>query len=562
MAGVRYYIQSADIPRTQVTPTHSGDYEYTREDGAIYYRFGPKDEFIFKGADWVLLEPYLFNTCYEVVLEVERYCSGVYTLYWSGSFIMKANEVDLDRCLLSVTAKPDDAYKCFEEAAKDEVNVYTSGPVTTVAAYGGTIEEEVCTTIDTHGDTATLVAMLTTPDDSCLANPAEWGLKSNLVYLDGNLYTDYFPPEDLSAEGDWILEQVTTWQREVLTTDCTLGVPTPPPFGSGWAVLSEDCAGTGTAVFWRVPPTSNGAALGDYTRGRDFKEVIIAMVDAMGCGLSVKSDFFGLNTVGDAPTNSAYTYASTYLQYLTFHQKSDIKRKNAFSGSSSEAWVLKPADFFKDLELIFNVFPVIIDDTLILEHYSFYTSDVGLDASGAKMVKKLSYSGNEDVRTEMFYWAEENSSSEFKANPIEYNCGEKEEERRVLLFSTDLAYTEDPNNADKITDSGFMLIANAMYESNLIIIDANDPLKWTNLQPELHTYARPFRAGKINGVYQDFISWWPYIRQEPFKINLCCGDTFNPEELVLTGVGGLGPGTVERATYNILTDRLQLEIIY
>lgn len=545
MDRIKIYIESSLIPLTEVNPVVSGEFEFTKEKDRIYYKHEAKDAFKFdKKADWLLLQPQIADECGEVTVTVEKLCKGNYSVYWKGVFSIFDATINYDRCFIEVKPEVMDDYKCFEDGQRDEQNIFNAGAETTVTSLVGTYETEIC--FDPFYFAQTPVP----PQDECLDDPTKWCLKSH--------ESEFEYQENQAGEIDEGYGYRTEWHREVINVPCVGGVPTPPTLGTGWQLLNDNCGVDGTADWWRCPAQST-EPIGDYTRGRKFADVMDMIVGNMQCSLYIKSDFFNINPLGDAPTNGAYTYAANNLHNLTVHQQSDIKRKNAINGSSSAAWELKGKDFFEDLQKIFNVWYIIENGVLILEHYSFFTTNLGWDLSNVATPRKIDYSGNENVRTEKFYWKEENSTFAFKSKTIIYDCGEEEKEVRCKLFNTDIGYIENEANADNINDEGFVLIANAQYNGGLVIIDNNSPLKWDNLQANLHPYARLYKSGKINNVQQDFISWLPYIKQEKFKVDYCCDDVFNPQDLITTS---LGNGVVDNATHNVLTDRLELELSY
>lgn len=558
MDRLKFYIESSIIPLTEVRPVVSGEFEFTKERSKLYYKHEISDALRFdKKADWLLLQPQIADECGEVTVTVEKLCRGVYSQYWKGVFTIFDTTINYDKCFIEVKPDPLDEYKCFEDGIKEEQNTFSSGGNVTVTSLAGTISQQICSDFfNTNASCSDYYAAISNPLDDCLTDPSKWCLKSNVVLINGE-----DPGFACSATGsDNVLEQTTTWWREVVTdVPCDNGTPVPPAFGSGWQLLTDDCVGSGTASWWRCPSSSNGQVTGDYTRGRTFGGFIDRILNNLNCGLVVKSDFFNLNAVGDAPTNAAYDYAAANLHNLTVHQQSDIKRKNAINGSSSNVWNLKAKDFFDDLQKIFNVWYDIKDGVLILEHYSFFSSNLGWDLTAENTPRTVDYSGNENVKSERFYWKDEKASFSFKSQPIKYDCGEEEKEERCKLFNTDIAFIENPENSEKVNDEGFVLIANGQYQGDLVIIDNNEPLKWTNLQPALHPYARLYKSGRINGVQQDFISWLPYIKQDKFKTDYCCNEQFNPQDLITTN---LGNGVVQAASHNALTDRIEIELSY
>ena len=347
MDKIKIYIESSIIPLTEVKPVVSGDFEFIKEKDRIYYKHEIKDTFKFdKKADWLLIQPQIADECGEVTVTVEKLCKGKYSLYWMGVFSIFDATVDYDRCFIEVKSEVLDVYKCFEDGLKDEQNIFSSGTITTAFGVGGTYETNMCFSAftqwrqNTEGNNGIPPPTAVTPNplDGCLNGVTEWCVSSNSI----NVTSEYYDPTN-----GWTIEyeQTTIWHRELATTDCVGGVPQPPTIGTGWAVLDNNCSTDNTCVWWRCP--SSGIIAGDYTRGRTFSGVVNRVLLNMGCGLTVKSDFYNINPVGDAPTNGAYTYAASNLHNLTIHQQSDIKRKNDISGSSSAAWDIKAKDFLR-----------------------------------------------------------------------------------------------------------------------------------------------------------------------------------------------------------------------
>lgn len=558
MAKLRYYIQSASIPLTQVYPVFDGSFSFERDSKQIFYRHQVDSDFIFElKADYdllILLEEYL---CEEVTMIVEEMCSGTFTEYWTGVFSMFDAKINKTYCKISVKPEVLDDYRCFLEQVKEDQNVFSSGSNITTKSIAGTYEESTCFDLNAGADCDDYYNAFNNPLDSCLANPAEWCLKENRLVA-SSFDVSSTPPD--CDDAPFILEQHTTWHREVITTDCVDGSPVQPPYGTGWTLLSDDCAGSNTSTWWRCPPASStGELTGPYTRGRTFYAFANKVVSNLACGLTLRSDFFNINPVGDAPDNIAYQYATAYLHRLTVHQKSDIKIKNTVNGSTSISWNIKAQDFFDDLRKMFNVWYIIEDGVLRLEHYSFFTSSVGLYIADSNDVVEIGYDGNNRTKSEKHYWMDDANSAQFESQKIIYGCGEKDDDVRLTLFHTDIAYIENEDNTEKIADEGFVLISNYIYNEQYIIIDNNDPLTWDNILENLHKHGRLFSSGSINGVSQDFLSWIPFKTQSPVKTNLCCSDVFNPSDLVTTTEGH---AVVKSAKLNKITGTLEIEPIY
>ena len=553
MDKVKTYLTSSAFSRTEVEPVFKGDFEWVKDESFVYYRLDIKDKIKFsRKEDFDLVMLMEDDECGEITIEVEQYCSDGYSEYWRGIFSIFDCTINKTRCWLEVKPTSDDPYRCFDEASKEEVSTFFSQVVSTSGLYGE-IEEVTCISVASNANCNDYQAMLQLPGSACLLNPTQWCLKENIVQLNGNVN----PTTPCSGTNN-SLRQDSTWYREVLLdVPCIAGSPSTPTFGSGWQLLEDNCSSDGTCSWWRCP--DSGAENREYLTGRKLDVFLSKIMTEMGCGLTVKSDFFNINAQGDAPQNIAYDYAQLYLRNITVHQKSDIKRKNSLSPSSDPAWRFKPTDWFSDLEKIFNVRYAIEGNQFIIEHYSFFTSDLGPDMTDTPMFLQFDYSGNENIKTEKFFWMDELVSFTFRANDIVYSCGKEETEQRCTLVTTDIPFIEDEENDEKVSDEGFVIISNDLVSGDLIIIDSNDPMRWVKLHENLHKHGRLYRSGKINNSQQDFLSWIPYKKQESFKVDHCCGDAFNPNDLIRTK---LGDGSVESASHNIFTGRLEIQLIY
>lgn len=557
MAKFKIYIQSNLVPtETEVTPVFTGKFSYKSENERVYYKYEIKDKLHFNAkADYDLIKLHEANECEEIFIRIEQLVTfpNQYLEIYKGVFTYFQCTPNASSCWIDVKPKTDDIYKCVEDGLKEDVNIFTSGNVTKVYGLLGSLESQTCnvafaTWDENQGTPPPFVGL--TPLTSCLSDPTAWCVVSDDVEIINEGYPNGVYTIDY--------RQTTVWHREVITTDCVAGVPAPPPSGS-WTLLTDDCGGSNTSTFWRCP-LSGSVVVGDYDRGRLFSNVIQTIVTSFGCDLQVKSDFFNINPLGDAPSNIAYDYAVNYLHNMTVHQKSDIKDKNTNTPSTSAAWELKADDFFSDLRRIFNVYWDANDTTLILEHYSFFTSEIGADATNVvPQVKQYDHTGNNNTKTQKYYWADKFSSYGFRANPITYDCGEEEKEVQCVLISTDLQYIENSNNVERVNDEGFVLVSNFLDGSRLVIDDANDSLKWSNLHQNLHKHGRLFKSGKINNTPQEFLSFIPYRKQVKFSMPFCSSESFDPTKLITTY---LGDGRVGSADIDRNKGKVELELIH
>lgn len=542
---VRFYISSATVPVTEVFPVFDGLMRWEKENGKLYYRLQIENALKFKNQDYTILTAFENSECESINLFIDIWENEAYTRFWEGTFTLFGNSQDYDKCFFEIKAEAADGYDCLEAALKKTQETFTYGSVTSVVSVAGEIEEQIC-------EGAREGRFPYEPaDSSCLTNPANWCLKSHVVTI-----IDQEQPDESVIE---LTRWVTTWHREKLTTNCENGAPVAPGVASGWSLLENNCGVDGTAVYWRCPSNSNNQVLGPYPNGRKWSEFLPSFFSAMNCGFVIKSDFFGINAVGDAPDNSFYQYAEDNLRHLTIHQKSDIKDKNASNPSEAPAWEMKAEDLISDLATIFNVYIALEGSTVIVEHFSFFTANGNYDFSAAPMTKRVNRSPSSDANEETFYAMDRYGTEGFAKGLIEYPCGKEPQERPVKLFSFDLGYIEDETKAENISNDGFVLIANEQYEGNLIIKDGNSPLSWAALLPNLHTQGRLFRSGSIDGTPFNFENWLPYREQEPFTVSFEELSTFDPNHSVTTP---LGTGQQASAQINLFTKRIVLEISY
>ena len=541
MDKVRYYIESDAVARTEIFPVFSGEMSWTKEENALYYVYGVGEKLKVKDNGYNLIRQHIDTECKYFYLEIETLCGGSYSLHWRGKFTILGSKENEDRCWFEIEPVPDTKITCFEEAIKEENNFFPTIGRVEVSAVGGNYEEAVCTRFSPTG------GLDFAPISDCLTDAETWTFKSNEVV-------------EVLFGGNEQFQQVTNWHRETYTTACVGGQPVEPGFGSGWNLLVDNCNSVGTATWWRRPSTVNGDTLGPYTNGVRLSDVLEEMNQVMGCGFTLVSNFFNINPDGSAPSNDPYDFAASSLANITMHQKSDIKDKDASNASTSNSWNIKLEELVEDLRIVFNVYFDPSDETILrIEHYSYFTSGIGLDRSTENMVLEFDYQVKDNTREERFFFVDEQASDDFLSQHIRYTCGTETKEHRCKLFSTDLAYIENPRNAENISSERFVLIANQNVSGQLVLIDENRPLSWPVLHDRLHRHGRLFKSGSLGGSETTFLSWLPYIKQVPFKTDLCCSEPFDAKDLVVTRKGN---ATVEEASYNLYTKRLEIQPAY
>lgn len=520
-----------------VSAIWTGEFIFKRERDRIYHTQEMKGDLVLTGTDFALIND-LVNSCERVTVTVETYCGGDWVAYdWTGYFTKFDTRRDFGginhaQCRLEAKIKTDDLYDCVSQEWEDELNIYSASSVIQTKSLKGTYEIlGVCAF-------CSVTPIVAPCDDFGVSD------ESCLEFQSATQDTDNCNP------GEFYI--VCSYHRVV-----GVGTPTTPPtYSTGWTYISGN-------NWWRCPGDEE-IDIGVLRYGRRFDAILQYLVTQTGCGLTVRSHFFDIAATHAAPpSNDAYTFATGNLQDLTIHQKSDVKRPDATNASfapptSSAVWKMKLKELLEDLTTMFNVFWKIDGTSLIIEHASYFQSAAGEDYTAQPMKLQLDY--DTDIpKSEVFKWSDANVSANFTGYPITYDCGNGIKERKVRLFTTDLPFIREEANQEAISDENWVLIANQIIDTEYIIIDTNDPLRWTSLHDKLHRHYRPFETGTLNNVAATFLSTQKIQKQPPFTVGMCCDAVFDPNKYITTA---LGQGDVREATRNLKKDRIELELNY
>lgn len=534
MSQLRFKVSSTSIIEQEVTAVFEGSFTHKVERNRIYYLHEIAGNPALYGADYTLIKD-LADDCEEIAFIVERFCEGSWVEYWRGKFTKFDCKFDYYKCRLQISVKPNSTYQCIFDGWDLEENIYTgTGDEIQVQEFFGTYETVNCC--------YACLPFGTPVEPVCLNADA---CEEITVYQEVTSPPEY--PGDCEL-GDFY---AYTCYHRILGTGTALD---PPIYGTGWTLLS------GT-TWWKCPDEDlEQLNIGVLRLGRRFDAVLEYLVSQLGCSLTVRSHFFGINaTHAAAPVNDAYDYAGDYYQDMTIHQKSDVKRPYG-DPSFSFIWNMKLKDLLNDLQTMFNVFWKLDGTDLILEHITYFESIAGADYSAVKMPLELEYDINAP-KTERFVWSDEDCSAIFKGSPITYNCGNGDNERRVSLFSTDVGFVRNISYQDRVSDDNWVLLScsNTGPGGIYFINERNQPLSWTNLHDKLHRHWRPFTSGTLNGVAVTFDSVEPIKKQPEFTVPLCCDAVFDPSAYITTQIGD---GTIQSATENLYRDTLKLQLNY
>jgi hypothetical protein len=335
-----------------VTPLNGsqGKIDQVRDLGAgqVFFRKKLNGSVDLGGSDYLFLDakrraPSL--RCAELLIRVEFQC-GAWKEYWRGKFSPGSIRWNLFDCIVSIKAETVDRYTCLLESKDVKRNLMQVGVVDASYAALPSLEFGTCTTVGAVpaplGDCDTFFGPGGAPGDPFVDG---WGAATTSQVAPGP-------------------SQVNFYWRERVETECVGGSPVPPP-GVGWALITNDCAGSGTAIYARqplivwpfdppsagtivdgenVPPagacnwvfmgmggvddpfTPDNDALPYYVcidsaaqtalpRARTMQAANEYLIEQAGCDLEgVRSDFYDWNAVGDAP---GYTPGINYVTGLT-----------------------------------------------------------------------------------------------------------------------------------------------------------------------------------------------------------------------------------------------------
>lgn len=513
----RIKVESVSIVATIVTPTWDGAVEYSLERDSVFFR-AKIGEFKFQGDDYTLIKE--APDCELIGIYLEEKCGITWSEVWRGSFTTYDVSFNLNKCTAKVTPKTTDEYQCLFDNWETDI-VVGAGTAITVRPFPGIYEVGECcyTCSDTVLDLDLPVCPV--PADWCFAET--WQTAGSSLVCGEPGFDEYS----------------TCFHRIV-----GIGTPTvEPPYSTGWTYLSGN-------DWWRCPVTGEiEAPL--FDNGRWFNDVLEYMVLQTGCGLTVRSHFFGINaTHAAAPTNDAYTFADTNLQALQLHQKSDIKRPFDSDPSQSFVWKMTLKKLLDDLRVMFNAYWTIDGTDLIIEHSSYFDAVVGLDMTEQNISLEYGKAEGGAPNIENFKWmdVEATFTTEHLGYPISYGeCGDGKKDYQVNYFSNDVYYISTVQNLEEIADAGFCLVATEVVDADNVIINGNDPLGWVALHENLHKDRRYFMEGNMNDTPATaFISTIKTRKLKEFTTKICCDETFNLTDTIDTLAG---EASVQKATF-------------
>jgi hypothetical protein len=501
------------------------------------------------------------NKCLKISFEIKRSCDKglTYSTYWNGYFGVNDGKFDLDRCLFEVEPQVEDDYKCLIDSESVERNILNVASVISTKTISGTINTLTC-----NRTVSCVIAS---------AGPYYCGVGTFPADQGWCLYGDIVTP--LGVGG--LCTQVTTWIREEISTACVGGFCVSP--GGTWIFIDNNCGVDGTCLYARCPVSIVEIF---YENNRLLYDVFLYFINQNCPSITgVISDFFEWNPPGTAP---GYTAGENYVtgdinkvNYLTISQKSDIIDPTATEPATVGMTTFKKLTGY--LKIMFNVYWFIESGKLRFEHISYFSQGVGFDLTTTQYAKYISgtrkyeYLKLKMPKYEKWKWMEARNL-DFVGMDIYYdsfcvnqNSLENEKTYVVDEITTDLPYIQ--GHPEDISKQGFVIISNSFdgtdytvnSENGLITLASvqNGHLSWANLHYNYHRHGRVLLSGNMNGATTSFFTALATRKQVPVTFPLCCADNFDPDQLIVTG---LGNGKVESAELSIEDNFITASLYY
>ena len=579
-----------------VFPVGEADFkiDYDKEEGGKYfYSRQFQGKFIFTGEIFERLKIILNSIyiCTQQRLQVFRPCGNGEALVFDGNFSLLDGDWDDDKCTVGFKFGKNFPFKCLDDNKNNKVNLLQG------------IQNKVAVKSNTAGGEFQFLANSESlPNSQSPYDPQGyyWTDAANtpesgnwLVIVHSESGAIHYNPSDPYYGDTFTAERSTRGARELVI----LPAPDTPP--AGWVLVQDNTAVDNTKKYakkvtrFNCQETSSeyqygafnifercdivgatGATGATIDNGMRLEDVLKLFLTTY-CGTdAVVSDFFQINPENPSTINYV-TGEPTFVDEIILYQKSDVKRPNVSSNAAKAEWTFDK--LIEVLNKMFNVSYTLENGVLRLEHISWFSRESGLNltlpkfAQNVKGSRKYSFDNAKLPAQEVFRFKEAHGDG--WNSEITYNgacvTGDNVENYVIEELTTDVQYclANTSSDSDKVEDKGFVMIASRIFNGDhYIVIDnatenarLNNVLSFDNLVKKFHKHNRPLKAGQIKGVNTIFESTRPIKKGEPIVIPLCCDEVFDPNDTITTH---LGEGIVEKATYNIKNETLELNLLY
>lgn len=505
------------------------------------------------------------NRCEKVVLTVTHIATDTVVL----EAYVSPNAANFRPSFCTVTVEPttDDVLACLKERWEQEVNILSQGlDRYTVSGVLGELEYfelEPLVLVD-----PLLPSSPPTPSTGIPAPLASWTIKEN--FFDSVEEQD--PPNGVTLKGQ---HRRIIWVREVVTSG-------PQPPGSGWIDI-----GGGQ---WARPPVTvlNPTSVITYQQAIEAEpsillylydipgeqeqpnglligDVLELLIDELSdCGVSVVSNLLGVNQDNSVPNTQAYIWLDDAFDTIMVFQKSDVRLPTA----SNPATILE-VSLKRMLELVSSFFNAgwVLDGTVMrIEHVSYFDAVNGYDLTSSHpndLVRKDGYTYDFGNMPKLERWRQSDPQA---TGEISYGtpCANEQISETVWgdLYTNLQFIRQYPD--DVSTSIGQFWIAVHEFEGEYYIADANFPLLFPVIMPQLYVYNRPHAVGTVTGTggvpvamqSTDFVKV-----QEALTFKMSDADyfAFDASELVRTQYGW---GKVRKFERNIASCVAVVEVAF
>jgi hypothetical protein len=587
------YVVANRLGVLQVQPLGESNFtiDWTREEGGkLDYKNELPSKIVFTGDAYqnlLKLEKSVYR-CDFVSITVERNCGGAWVPWFSGRMSNNDGTWDLDRCQVEIKLDDIKEEQCYDDNKSTELNLLENIYVRRTVMLNPTniTIEKVTYSISGSGSDTDPVCM----NGSVWSGAGDPGNQGWVVYHQ-NFQKSY------DGGGSYSCTTATGWAREVATVACGSGSP-----GADWILVEDTCPG-GNQKYARpaklyncifsIPDYGSGFEQTDWTcqiigdsttnvaidNGVPLTDVVNLFVSNFCPGFTFVSNFFQINP--DIISDINYvTGQRSKTRFITIYQKSDVKRPTV-TGNATKA-LISWEKLFDALVNMFNLRWRVVGNVLRMEHVSYFSKTAGFDLTQQRWApyiigkRKYSYQ-NQDIPAREEFKFMEAGYGDFQGAPITYSggCISQGSRNAIKTYSVEKVTTDvelvlgNPQPDSKVvSDDGFVFVAADFDGSNYFIISEpgilggaslNNSLSWAILHRDYHKWDRPLSTGNMNYQNVAFFSTKPTKKGEKITIPLCCGDVFNPDNLVKTA---LGQGTVDKATFNFKDETLEIDLLY
>lgn len=504
--------------------------------------------------------------CYDRDFVIQRSCDGInFMPFYKGKWHRVLCEWDYDKCEVIVTLRHSDDLSCLLDYDSTSNLIQYGANIT---ASLGNVETTICSAFYYENVPDTYVNLEAWhPAISCDDAPSS----------EGWTVVNHFATSGV-AQGDPGTLYVQTTYARVVKFLAPLPIAGWTPLTGMWVRSPE----THDKEYYLEGPESNPTLIGYYKKvkeaawykaytpgfdnGHELNTILREALDDICPNINLKSEFFGINAVGDAPDNIYYQKIEemkTWGRFVCWHI-TDVVFPNADNATIAR---IKFIDFLSSLRVMFNLGFSYNDNTntLNIEHLSYFNKECHIDLTLPNLVRyirgghKYSYDNNELKKHEKYAWGAE--CSIFFDMDIDYDICVAPTDNEVTYTAeslyTDLRYIADISEVDTETfvNADTPLIFIALVDSeDVVVFDASNPrpnsfCSYRGLEL-FHYYKRPHREGRIDdGSITIFDVQRPVKKQIPLSIPICCTDVvnFDPSTLVRSqmGLGEIDTATIE-----------------